>query len=101
MNNVTLYRCLLFLILLSIISCNTSEAVKRSPEYTSGKRLADVYAKNDAMKSCSRKRGKVLNSVIQKHIEAMGNDKSEDFKSGFSDGYRIYFFQYADTFCIN
>jgi hypothetical protein len=75
--------------------------VIRSPEYTSGRQLADKYAKKDVMKNtCSHNRGRVLSAVIKKHLEAMGNEKSMDFQTGFSDGYRIYYHQYVDLYCF-
>ena len=100
MKNFKFFPRLLFLLLLITTSCQTSEPVKHSPEYLSGKKLADVYAKKDAMKSCSHKRGKVLSEIIRKHLDAMETEKSEDFQTGFSDGYRLYYLQYADTYCL-
>jgi predicted secreted protein len=93
--------CLILLLLVSATSCQTSEPVIRSPEYTSGRQLADQYAKKDVMKNaCSHSRGKVLSAIIKKHLEAMENNKSEDFKAGFRDGYRVYYHQYVDLYCL-
>lgn len=100
MKTTMFFLCLVFLLLISTTSCQTSEPVRRSPEYTSGRQLADQYAKRDAMKgSCSHNRGRVLSSVISKHLEAMENEKSMDFQSGFSDGYRVSYHQYVDSYC--
>lgn len=101
MKTTMFFLCLVFLLLVSTTSCQTSEPVVRNPEYTSGRQVADQYAKKDAMKNtCSHNRGKVLSVIIRKHLDTMGNNKSEDFKAGFTDGYRVYYYQYADTYCI-
>ncbi|MBW1894347.1 MAG: hypothetical protein JRI91_11730 [Deltaproteobacteria bacterium] len=104
MKRFKFFLCLLFLILLSTTSCQTSEPVRNNPEYASGKQLADVYAKKDAMKlTCSfYRRGKwsgVMSSNLRKHLEALRPEKSEDFQSGFSEGYQAYYPEYADTYC--
>ncbi|MBW1893419.1 MAG: hypothetical protein JRF40_05740 [Deltaproteobacteria bacterium] len=100
MIKIKFFLCLLFLLLLSTTSCQTSEPVRRSPEYASGKKLADVYAKKDALKlTCSHHRGKTLSVVIRKHLETMETERSEDFQSGFSAGYKTYFPHYTNIYC--
>jgi len=100
MKTTMVFLCLLLIFLFSTTSCQTSEPVRRSPEYTSGRQLADKYAKRDVMgNSCSHNRGRVLAPVIRKHLDAMENEISSDFQTGFSDGYRIYYNQYVDAYC--
>lgn len=93
---------LLLLLLFATTSCQTSPFFKTSPEYDSGRKLADVYAKKDAMDlNCgfhSRWMG-VMSKNLREHLEDLETEKTEDFLSGFSAGYQTYYPEYVDTYC--
>ena len=100
MKKNTFSLCFTFLFLFLILSCQIPEPVKRSPEYISGRQLAYEFAKRDVMDmTCSHTKGRVLSAIVNKHLDAMGDDKSEDFKMGFRDGYRVFYQQNIDFYC--
>jgi len=81
----------------------TSEPFKNRQEYASGKKLAEVYAKKDAINlNCFNyfnfKMG-IISSNLQKHIAALKTEKSEDFLSGFSAVYQQHYLEYAKIYC--
>jgi predicted secreted protein len=94
----------MFLLLFLLVSCQTSEPAKTNSEYVAGKQLAEAYAKKDAKKlGCLLYRRNAwqnkMSSDLRQHTLTLKNEKSEDFMSGFIEGYRKYYAEYADTYC--
>ena len=94
----------LFLTLFLLVSCQTSEPVKTSPDYVAGKQLAEEYAKKDAKKlNCMFYRRKTWQNIMSGHLRdhtaVLRNEKTEDFLTGCIEGYRKYYAEYANTYC--
>ena len=104
MKKNTFAKCLLISLLFLLASCQTSEPVNKNPDYTSGKQLAEEYAKKDAKKlSCMLYRRNawrnIMSGNLRKHTTELESEKTKDFLNGFIEGYRKYYAEYADTYC--
>lgn len=96
---------LLALSLLFITGCSQFANSSMSDEYVAGMKLADIYAKDDAINDRCINYPVSLSSNImnntRKHLDQLKGTKSSDFISGFSRGYNDEYRQYADLYCGN
>lgn len=94
----------LFSLLFLLVACQTLEPVKMNPDYVAGRHLAEEYAKKDAQElHCMFYRSKtwqnIMSGKLSEHTAVLKNEKAEDFLNGFTEGYRNYYAEYADTYC--
>jgi len=94
---------LLFLSLLFITGCSQFANSSLSGDYFSGLKLAELYAKQDAIKDKCINYPVSLNSNVlentKQHIDMFKNGKSDDFISGFSRGYGDAYREYMSLYC--
>ena len=96
-------------LMMTASGCVYSSARMEPEEYRSGSDYAEVLAKQDAISTvCIRVRGLGRGRAgyhlemmrnRDRHLEAMGTDKSPSYINGFKRGYEESFFNYMDLYC--
>ncbi|MGD9731330.1 MAG: hypothetical protein AB7U45_04035 [Desulfamplus sp.] len=95
----------IFICQFCFIGCSQFIHKPLSDEYLAGYKLAETYAKQDAIDSrCINYPVSIHINIInntRKHISNFKEDKSTDFVKGFSKGYKEEYQEYMHLYCDN
>lgn len=91
------YGLIFFLLVFGLIGCAGFSPKAPSPDYIAGKKYADGFAKQDAIKGPC---GQILTRNLNKHQQKLAGSYSQDFIDGFSYGYKKGYNEYRNLYCL-
>ncbi|MFA5902630.1 MAG: hypothetical protein WC836_01760 [Desulfobacula sp.] len=98
-----LYFILIFCALMLIPSCRPASSPLYPNDYQGGYNFGESTAKMDSMECLSSglygNHSLIIDNLEKKHMNELGDKKSEAFIEGFKKSYRYYIWVYYPAYC--